>query len=292
MSKNTEKKTKEKKTKAAPKKKEGKRKPPAIRSFADPSKTIDGEPAEAPETPVATTELVTTGTEESRFTARCSFRPGGLGVKVDEEATIEDVFQGLRFVAGLNKGTLFGIGDLLLFAEAKFGEMASQLEDEGILDYQTCANAKWVAKTFPPESRIPTLKFSHHKAAAALKPGKREEVLQLANENKWSVPDIEAEVKKIKEQNPEEYPKGRGRPKKPEGTEQAESSPQGEKIEETEELISGTPFSYSFSYPGATEAAAKIIEFLEEHFEDLTAEQKQEWWNLGDKIATLVKVVA
>jgi len=61
------------------------------------------------------------------------------------------------------------LGDLLNFAEVKFGEMASQLEHEWGFTYQTMADDKWVSSKFEISRRREKIKdYTKYKEIAAL----------------------------------------------------------------------------------------------------------------------------
>lgn len=78
------------------------------------------------------------------------------------------------------------LGDWLRYGAARFGEMASQAEALTGLDYQTLANARWVAGAVPPERRVAHLSWSHHLEVASLPAEAQAELLALA------APDVAA----------------------------------------------------------------------------------------------------
>lgn len=72
------------------------------------------------------------------------------------------------------------LGDWLLYGDARYGERAAQAEAATGLDYQTLANARWVAKAIPPARRVAALSWSHHVEVAALPADEQVTLLALA----------------------------------------------------------------------------------------------------------------
>jgi hypothetical protein len=88
------------------------------------------------------------------------------------------------------------VGDFMLFGIAKFGEMASQMDDE--FEYQYLADCKWVAGKIPSSRRHENVKWSHHREVAALEPETADEILQQADEERWPRSTVRAAVKALK----------------------------------------------------------------------------------------------
>src|SRR5688572_10231070 len=104
-----------------------------MRSFADPGKTIDGETMQNVSDSKTDENGVRAYTNESAEEglnplAKFHFLPGGIGLEIEEGATLEEAGIALQYAADLNKGTMFAIGDICNFAERKFGEAADQIE--------------------------------------------------------------------------------------------------------------------------------------------------------------------
>jgi lysyl-tRNA synthetase class I len=94
----------------------------------------------------------------------------------------------------------WAVGDCLLWGEAKFGEMASQVMDAYGYAESTLRNYMWVASKIPPDRRREGVDFTHHKVVAGLKPKEQDAILDriaadLGTENEWSVRDVQEAVK-------------------------------------------------------------------------------------------------
>lgn len=93
----------------------------------------------------------------------------GLSINADDGSPdFEDV--GLLFSEILRMGESYqwGLGDLFVYAEDRFGEQAAQLVDAVHIRPKTLQNIVYVCRRFPRRNRVPGLRFSHHAAAASL----------------------------------------------------------------------------------------------------------------------------
>lgn len=104
-----------------------------------------------------------------------------------------------RDLARVTKACMWWLGDWWAYGEHRYGERASQALDSD-LDFQTWANAGWVSRSIPAEERRPELTYSHHAKVAALETSSREEVLDLAESEGWTVRDVEQEVRRRKKE--------------------------------------------------------------------------------------------
>lgn len=95
----------------------------------------------------------------------------------------------------MEKSVQWWIGDWLRFGERKYGEMYSQALEATGLEYGTLANAKYVAEKIESSFRNENLSFTHHYHVASLPPDKRDELLDEAVDNGWSVRELRQEVK-------------------------------------------------------------------------------------------------
>ena len=64
--------------------------------------------------------------------------------------------------------------------ERKYGETYTQAIEATGLNYQSVADAKWVAEKYEVSERTENLSWTHHRHAASLPPDTRREVLATA----------------------------------------------------------------------------------------------------------------
>jgi hypothetical protein len=76
----------------------------------------------------------------------------------------------------------WAIGDWVIAGETLFNEKASQHYDSLGLSQERLANYAWVARQFPPSTRVEVLSWTHHREVAALPEPKRAALLTDAQE--------------------------------------------------------------------------------------------------------------
>jgi N6-adenosine-specific RNA methylase IME4 len=109
----------------------------------------------------------------------------------------------------VTKSCLWWWGDALVYGERKWGERYAQALDASDYEYQTLANAHWVASKIPFSLRRENLSFSHHSAVAALESKQADALLAKAEEEDWTYQDLRREVQKRKNFfNPQPLPSG------------------------------------------------------------------------------------
>jgi N6-adenosine-specific RNA methylase IME4 len=96
------------------------------------------------------------------------------------------------------KACLWWWGDALNYGEAKWGEMYAQALDESDYQYQTLANAKWVAKAIPFSCRHEKLSFEHHYQVAGLPAEQRDELLDKAEADKQTRDELRRAVRRLR----------------------------------------------------------------------------------------------
>jgi hypothetical protein len=99
---------------------------------------------------------------------------------------------------------LWLVGDAMQYGEAHFGDKVYQVIDPTHYDVKTVKNAAWVCGVIPPSKRVNTLSFSHHETVAALLEKDREELLEQAAGEHWSVKELREKARQVKEKYPEE----------------------------------------------------------------------------------------
>lgn len=79
------------------------------------------------------------------------------------------------------------IGDWLLFGEHLYGEKYAQAVESTGVPEETLVVYQWVAKQFPPHTRLDGLSWTHHRSAAAADTiEERQEWVEKAKAEKWS----------------------------------------------------------------------------------------------------------
>lgn len=87
-------------------------------------------------------------------------------------------------------------GDWLRFGEDRWGEEAYQaVADLTGHGDDSLKQAVWVSSRFPPSTRVPSLSWAHHRAAASLEPETRAAVLRDAMAGNLSTRELIARVK-------------------------------------------------------------------------------------------------
>jgi N6-adenosine-specific RNA methylase IME4 len=130
-----------------------------------------------------------------------------LAIPGDVTATGLDLPDGLTFAEWLDVGEqlknaerslMWWIGDWLRFGEQKYGEMYAQAIDATAKNYQTIADAKWVAISYEFSDRSENLSWTHHRFAASIKDkDKRQRLLTLAAENSWPVRELRKRISQM-----------------------------------------------------------------------------------------------
>jgi len=88
------------------------------------------------------------------------------------------------------KAILWWVGDWCNYGESQFGEKYTQALNVTGYGYGTLRNAAYVARHFPPETRIDGLTFSHHALVAKLPVKDAHEVLNAAKDKDLTVADL------------------------------------------------------------------------------------------------------
>jgi hypothetical protein len=92
----------------------------------------------------------------------------------------------------LSGSLMWWLGDWARYGEATFGSVAATTLDATGYEYQTLANAKWVASRVAVSRRRETLSFGHHAEVAALAPAAQATWLARAERERWSVHALRA----------------------------------------------------------------------------------------------------
>jgi hypothetical protein len=93
----------------------------------------------------------------------------------------------------VDKSLGWWIGDWARAGE-KWGDKYEAVIEATGLAYQTVANAKSVAEKFDFYRRRENLTYTHHAEVAALPPERADELLSIAEKERWSVRRLREEV--------------------------------------------------------------------------------------------------
>ena len=119
--------------------------------------------------------------------------PGGIlpghitehSLELPEDLTWEEWSAVGATLRRVNVAWRWWLGDFLLYGDRRFGEMASQIEDELGVDYQQAADCRWVASRIPVSRRRERLSWSHHREVAKLDADRADELLDQAEKELW-----------------------------------------------------------------------------------------------------------
>ena len=87
----------------------------------------------------------------------------------------------------MHRSVNWWVADWLLYGEAHYGQDAYQAVQAATgRGDESLSQVVWVARAFPPHTRVPSLSWSHHRAAAELPADERQAVLREAAEQQLS----------------------------------------------------------------------------------------------------------
>jgi hypothetical protein len=89
-------------------------------------------------------------------------------------------------IARVASGSMWSLGDWLVYGETTYGARYRSALDATQFDYQTLRNVAWVARSFDMSRRRDALSFSHHAEVAALSQAEQDLWLARAQSGGWS----------------------------------------------------------------------------------------------------------
>jgi hypothetical protein len=89
-------------------------------------------------------------------------------------------------IARVATGSMWSLGDWLIYGESTYGERYRSALDATQFDYQTLRNVAWVARSFEMPRRRDALSFSHHAEVASLSQAEQDLWLTRAQSGGWS----------------------------------------------------------------------------------------------------------
>jgi hypothetical protein len=128
---------------------------------------------------------------------------GGIAVPGEVGPTRLHLPDGLSFgdwkalggrLCEIERGRLWWLGDWCIYGEGRYGAKYTEVIDATDYDYQTVANAKYVAGRFEFSRRRENLSWSHHAEVASLDPAEADQWLDRAAIEHWSQKTLRAEI--------------------------------------------------------------------------------------------------
>lgn len=121
---------------------------------------------------------------------------GGYGLQIQGRPDVGELFIVCHALRETRLGLKWALADLLVYADAQFGDIASQLEHVTGYGLNTLANMKAVATYYPRRYRdLFDLDWGHYDSArqAALGPQRSyDELLIPAQDERWTVVEVRA----------------------------------------------------------------------------------------------------
>lgn len=125
-----------------------------------------------------------------------------IGLTVAPDATEAQIVTAVEVIEGRGKGHQWQLGDALVELKSRFPErgamMLSEEMDKIRENYGQASRvkAKQIADRFPMWTRVHSLSWSHHRAAAFFESlDERVRWIHLARDNNWSVHELEKEIR-------------------------------------------------------------------------------------------------
>ena len=107
-------------------------------------------------------------------------------------------------LGAIGRGVNWWLGDWLRFGNHKFGERYARASRITGYDVQTLMNMVYVATRFEAPRRRDRLSWSHHAELAALDEASQDEWLTRAEDERLSVRDLRAELRRVTRANESE----------------------------------------------------------------------------------------
>lgn len=120
-----------------------------------------------------------------------------VGLKLPKELSFKQWETLVAQLAMIAKASMWWWGDALAYGERKYGVMYQQALKRSRYDYQTLADAKWVASRFQFSRRRENLPWSHHREVASLEPKQQDRMLDQAETEKLTRDDLRRAVREF-----------------------------------------------------------------------------------------------
>lgn len=126
-------------------------------------------------------------------------RWSATGVEVTDPSLPFDVYARLVAFAGSSSDAAkWALGDLLLFGEARYGELYAQTLESARISDRQAERYRYVAERVRSSRRRENLSFSHHEEVAPLEPADQARLLERADADRTSVADLRERVRDIR----------------------------------------------------------------------------------------------
>ncbi len=116
----------------------------------------------------------------------CGFRLDTRGLEPVGTPTREQWSACLDYLTHLSRHVHFWIGDLLVYGEARWGEMYDEMIEDTGYEIRTLRTLKWVAGQIDAGRRRGNLTFAHHQEVAGLAPDQQDAILARAAREGWT----------------------------------------------------------------------------------------------------------
>lgn len=127
-----------------------------------------------------------------------------VGLRLPENLTREQWEEIASTIQQMVVSVPWWVGDVLVYGQRYGEEMWQAIKDRGGADYERLRKYMWVAEKVPIGTRVPALKWSHHREVADLKPNEQRAWLQRAQDEGMTVNQLRVEIKG--EEPPERCP--------------------------------------------------------------------------------------
>jgi hypothetical protein len=126
--------------------------------------------------------------------------PNSFDLDYTDHLSLERYEALLVLVGQVHGASKWWIGDLLLFGENAFGELASQASEALNLSPEGRQDCIRVARVFPPSRRAPNLSWWHHRRLAVrwLESEQQDALLERAERERLSTRELEALVRDLR----------------------------------------------------------------------------------------------
>jgi hypothetical protein len=216
---------------------------------------------------------------------RVTVLPNHIGVKIQEDTPIEEWLRIYDWAEGVHMHAGFIIGDVINFADAKWGDKYTQAMAQTGRAYDTLKHYAMTARRIPFEKRIPALSFSHHREALQIgDDSKIEKVLvdagKQAEKGKFTALDFREKINTLKPKKKPRKPTS-GKHTKKGGKKEAEipyepTDAEVERLQEAEIAVT---------------EAAKLVSKLFPLVGRLTNKEKRRWTKLTEPFITFYNAV-
>ena len=129
-----------------------------------------------------------------------------LGLSINRELSWDDADLVQHVLTRYTKNLSWYWGDYLNYIEQVWPETYPQLIPEDVGSSKTLANWKWVSSRIPIADRRKELSFSHHAEVARCEHRIRDEYLEMAIQENWTISQMRVAVRGPREKKAKKCP--------------------------------------------------------------------------------------